>query len=778
MVSRLWVVAVVLAVVSAVSVGWGEEVPKVFGNRIEPVWLEDGHRFWYVIERSTGEREIVLVDAETGARTVNPASLNGEGELESEEKIRPSKSGGAESNILFRNELEEAVNLVWIDLEGNRVGYGSLGPGKSRIQHTYAGHVWAALDLEKRIRGVYEAQRLGAKAKIAGPPKKPGTPPEPKKSEAKEPGLSPNQTWQAYVVEHDLWVRNRTTQDRVQLSHDATPKNSFHRSAIRSRAIGMNFKKSDDPATVAQVFWSPDSTKLLALQTTVVPEPRVEYLKEATKDGSYPYLRAGDPIPTVTVRLFDVERQVEIPIDASAYANAWHVDRFRWAPDSSRFTFLYNQRGHQVLRVLSVDAETGKLRILVNEESETFINYSNKTYLEFLDDREELVWMSERTGWNHLYRYDAKTGEVKNTITQGEWLVRRAESPKQGMIRFFAGGIHPGQSPYHRHLCRVKQDGSDLKILTEGNGDHEIQWSPNGRWFIDTWSRPDQPPVHELRRADGTLVCELERAMVSGMEESGYRLPTPFVAKGRDGKMDIHGLIHWPKGFDSTKRYPVIEQIYAGPHGHFVPTRFRLRHALQETADAGFIVVQIDGMGTNWRSKAFHDVAWKNLGDSGFPDRIAWMQAAAKQFPAMDLERVGIYGGSAGAQSAMRALIAHGDFYDVASATCGCHDNRLDKIWWNEAWMGWPVGEHYAASSNIDQAHRLQGKLLLIVGAKDRNVDPASTTKTAEALRQAGKDFELMILPDGGHGDSAESRERRLEFFKRHLLEGGGVGLD
>ena len=753
--------------------------PKIYRERIEPNWLEGGTRFWYSVDQPDGKRDFVLIDAEAGTRKSGPDALAfvdgdlkfaGATDLPVEDEIRPSRNRGGETRIVFVNQLEEPVSLVWINPEGERILYGKLVAGGRRDQHTYAGHVWVALDAEKRIRGVFEARRSSGIAKIDGPPKVPKA--KPKKWESRPSGISPNGKWRVYVSENDLWVRSSDNAQEIRLTKDATPQNSFRQSAIRERAIEMKYQQPDYPEDLADVRWSPDSKKLIALQTTVVSEPRVHYLEEADKAGSYPYLRAGDPIPVVTFRLFDVGTQREISVDASLYANAWNLSHLRWEPDSSRFTFLYNQRGHQVLRLLSLDAKTGELSTIVNEESETFIDYSRKTFLHFLEETDELIWMSERDGWNHLYRYDSRTGELKNQITKGEWVVRRVNPPNQGTIHFFANGIHPDRNPYQSHFCRVNLDGSGLKVLTEGDGDHEIQWSPDRRWFIDTWSRPDQPPIHELRTADGKRVCELERAELKGLEESGYRLPTPFSAKGRDGKTDIHGLILWPQNFDPARRYPIIEKIYAGPHGQFVPNSFKLRYRAQQIADAGFIVVQIDGMGTNWRSKAFHDVAWKNLGDAGFPDRIAWIRAAAEKFPVMDLDRVGVYGGSAGGQNAMRALIAHGDFYDVAVADCGCHDNRLDKIWWNEAWMGWPVGEHYSVSSNIDQAHRLQGDLLLIVGAMDRNVDPASTTKAAEALTKAGKEFELMVLPHRGHSaaESKQGRERRLAFFREHLL--------
>jgi dipeptidyl aminopeptidase/acylaminoacyl peptidase len=240
---------------------------------------------------------------------------------------------------------------------------------------------------------------------------------------------------------------------------------------------------------------------------------------------------------------------------------------------------------------------------------------------------------------------------------------------------------------------------------------------------------------------------------------------------GRDGKTPIYGIVIKPSNFDPSVRYPVIEEIYAGPQGAFVPKEFgRLtrQHAL---AELGFVIVQIDGMGTSQRSKAFHDVCWKNLGDSGFPDRIPWMREAARTRPWMDLTRVGVYGGSAGGQSSTRALLAHGDFYKVAVSDCGCHDNRMDKIWWNEQWMGWPLGPHYAEQSNVTQAKNLTGKLLLIVGEVDSNVDPASTLQVAAALVRADKDFDLLIMPSANHGaaESPYGTRRRQDFFVRHL---------
>jgi len=248
-------------------------------------------------------------------------------------------------------------------------------------------------------------------------------------------------------------------------------------------------------------------------------------------------------------------------------------------------------------------------------------------------------------------------------------------------------------------------------------------------------------------------------------------IPEAFVAKGRDGKTEIWGNIYRPHDYDPSKKYPIIEDIYAGPHDFHTPKAFITRDYYRELHELGFVVVKLDGMGTAGRSKAFHDVCFQNLKDAGFPDRIAWMKAAAEKDPGLDITRVGIFGTSAGGQNAAAALLFHPDFYKAAVASCGCHDNRMDKASWNEQWMGYPVGPQYAACSNIDHAAKLQGSLLLIVGELDNNVDPASTMQVVNALVRADKDFELLVVPGAGHGigSGPYGERRRQDFFVRSL---------
>lgn len=698
-------------------------------------------------------------------------------------RIRPSFQTGPETSITFVNQMAAEVLIFWIDSQGERQPYGTVVAGQQRLQHTYTGHMWLVTDPNDETLAVFRAVENGGHAIIDGSePERRGRGrfrgPGPRRPES---SVSPDGQWKPFVRDHNLWLRHTDTQKERQLSTDGTEENSYHRDTSHARLVGMQYNMPEAPPEEAEVIWSPDSRYLIAMRTKKVPE-RLVYLIESSpgdqlqpKLHSYPYLKPGDEIPVGVPHLFRIEDQNEIPMDSNLFSNPWSIERIEWAPDSSQFTFLYNQRGHQVMRVIAVDAATGSVRAIVNEECKTFFDYSGKTYMEILAETNELIWMSERSGWNHLYLIDMTTGKVKNPITKGKWVVRRVEhvDKNKRQVLFRASGVVPGEDPYFVHTCRVDFDGGDLVILTQGNGTHSLQWSPDQRCYIDTYSRVDLPPVHELHKAkDGSLICPLEQADASELLAEGRRFPEPFVAKGRDGVTNIYGIIHRPLNFDPNRSYPVIENIYAGPTGAFVPKSFQISSRDSALTDLGFIVVQIDGMGTNWRSKAFHDVCWKNLADAGFPDRILWIKAAAKKYPYMNIEHVGIYGGSAGAQNALGAILMHGDFYKVAVSDCGCHDNRMDKIWWNEQWMGWPVGPHYEEQSNVTMAKNLTGKLLLIVGELDRNVDPASTMQVVNALIKADKDFDLLVVPGAGHGASASpyGRRRLRDFFVRHLL--------
>ncbi len=532
-----------------------------------------------------------------------------------------------------------------------------------------------------------------------------------------------------------------------------------------------------------RVSWSPDGKRFVVFRTKAVEERQVHYVESSPKDQLQPkhftrnYAKPGDPVATRKPHLFEVEGRRRVPIDDALFRDPIHMDAFsmnsvRWSEDGKRFTFAYMERGFRLARIVEVDAETGRARVALEEKSDTFIAL-HKCFQHYVRGTDELVWMSERDGWNHLYLHGLREGRVKARITEGEWVVRGVDfvDDEKRQLWFRGSGRNAGEDPYHVHHYRVNFDGTGLVALTEGDGTHSVQFSPDRRLLVDTYSRVDRPPVHELRRTDdGALVCRLEEADAADLLATGWRPPERFSAKGRDGKTDIWGVIYRPVGFDPARKYPVVESLYAGPQGSFVPKSFSAANGAHALAQLGFVTVQIDGMGTSNRSRAFHHVCHRNLKDAGLPDRIAWMKAAAETRPFMDLGRVGVYGTSAGAQSALGALLFHGDFYKAAVASCGCHDNRMDKLWWNEQWMGYPVGPHYAENSNVTHAAKLRGKLLLIVGELDTNVDPSSTMQVVDALVKAGKVFDLLVVPGMGHSNGGSYGQRRTwDFFVRHL---------
>ncbi len=569
---------------------------------------------------------------------------------------------------------------------------------------------------------------------------------------------SPDEKWEAYLNNYNVAIRKKGETKGEPLSMDGSEGNYY---------------------TLNSIAWSPDSKRLVAYRVRPGYKRIIHYVESSPADQLQPkydtsreYAKPGDTLDIAQPVLFQVEGRKEIEIDNALFPNAYAISRAQWWKDSRAFTFEYNQRGHQVFRVIEVAAETGKARALIDETSSTFVDYSQKKYRSDVNDGKEIVWASERDGWNHLYLYDGATGKMKNQITKGQWVVRQVSKvdTEKRQILFAASGTHAGKDPYFLHWYRVNFDGSGMTELTEGDGSHTIQVSSDGKRFVDTWSRIDMPPVMQLRDAEtGKVVMEVERGDMSGLVESGWKVPEVFVAKGRDGKTDIWGVIYKPTNFDAAKKYPVIEAIYAGPHGSFVPKTFGTNP--QTVAELGFIVVQIDGMGTNNRGKAFHDVAWRNIKDAGFPDRILWHKAVAAKYPWYDATRVGIYGTSAGGQNALGALLFHPEFYKVGVANSGCHDNRMDKIWWNEAWMGWPLGPHYAESSNVDNAWRLQGKLLLVAPEMDGNVDPSSTYQVANALIKANKKFDFLPVPGGNHGAGGAYYQHLMQdFFVHHLI--------
>ncbi len=808
---------------------------KVLRGRIEPHWFAQNNRFCYRNEAADGTREFIVVDALAGTRSpafdsvavakalgaklgneVKPAQLpverlefsddgasinlmgpdgnwnwtpasktlvkqvaapelgrnsDGSAGLKPETELRSSVRTGPETEITFDNQSSDTISIFWIDTENRPQPYGQVEAKSRRAQHTFSGHRWLVENLQGDRLAVFEATDDPNVAIVDGTKRDVRTTRGRRRVRGNSApndrsDRSPDGKWRAFVQDKNIFVRALDADgdegEAIALSNDG----------------GGGFEYSEP-------VWSPDSTSLVAFRIETTETEVVHLLQSSPDSGgravlkSRPYALPGDPFPKHELNVFQLEPRKQLKPTVDRFEHSWESPQIRWNSTNGNFTYKIVDRGHQRLRIVSVNPQSGEVTNLIDERSTTFIWTIHTEDLElrlinWMVKSDELVYVSEQNGWRHLYLASVDQPGMLQPITSGEWVVSGIQQidEEQRQIWFSASGCFPGQDPYLVHFGRVNFDGTELVWLTAGDGNHSLQYSPDRRFVIDRYSRVDLPPKHELRRVkDGQLVCNLEEADVSSLLARGWKAPEVFMAKGRDGQSEIWGIICRPRDFDPMKKYPIIEDIYAGPQGAFVPKTFNPSQLYQALNDLGFIVVKIDGMGTANRSKAFHDICWHNLKDGGFEDRILWMQAAAAKNPEMDLDRVGIYGVSAGGQNAAAAVLFHPEFYKVAVAGCGCHDNRMDKASWNEQWMGYPVGPHYGESSNIDNAHRLRGNLLLIVGEMDDNVPPESTLRFADALIRADKDFDLLVVPNAGHGIGGAYGQRRMrEFFVRHLL--------
>lgn len=695
---------------------------QVYHSDVNPHWVTGTSSFWY-LQRTPQGNEYLLVDADRQTR-------------------RP---------LFVRDSL--AVQLQ--QSLGRRVDARNLPLDKGNLE--------ASLDVFRFVCDGYNwryeiaANRLTREGKV--PPRGKGRHwMETDDEKGWGPVTSPDGKYEAYIKNDNIFVRDKASGRERQLSQDGTLSNYYS----------------------SYIQWSPDSRKVLSCRIRPVQKRYVYYVESSPRDQLQPklhqqeYAKPGDELPFKVPCIFHVETGQRCIPETSLFAHQYSLSYLRWDADSKSVTFEYNERGHKTYRVLELSAEDGKVRTLIEEKEEKYVNYP-LIYRNYLQDGKHILWTSERDNYNHLYLYDRTTGRPVRQITKGRWYVRGVQhvDEQNQWIYFSANGMNPKEDPYLIHYYRIGFDGKGLVELTPDEGMHQAWFSSDYRYLVDVYSKVDTPPVAVLRDArTGRQVMPLEQADISRLEANGWRAPEVFSAKGRDGKTDIWGVIYRPTNFDPSRKYPVVEYIYSGPGGQHVPKSFSSYNWwMTSLAELGFIVVQVDGMSTSFRSKDFEEVCYKNLKDAGLPDHMAWLQEAARRYLYMDLDRVGIFGSSAGGQEAMSAVLFHPEFYKAAYSACGCHDNRMDKIWWNELWMGYPVDSSYIESSNVEQAHRLERPLMLVVGEMDDNVDPASTMQVVNALIRANKDFELVVVPGAGHtmGDNF-GEHKRYDFFVRHLM--------
>ena len=689
---------------------------------VVPHWVDQTSAFWYVRQTEKG-KEYVKVDAASKKRT----ALFDQQKMASALTEKAGREINAYNLPLQNCRLNISLDTLRFQLDGkfwaysiknNRLLDEGAIPLRGKERH------WMEVDDEKEGR----------------------------------PVTSPDGKWTAFIKNDNVYVREVATGKEKQLSQDGTLSNYYS----------------------SYIQWSPDSKSVVSCRIRPVEKRYVYYVESSPADQAQPklhkqeYAKPGDELRFKVPCIFEVESGRRLIPSTELFSHQYELSGPMWNADSKAITFEYNERGHKVYRVLEMSAVDGSVRTLIEEKEEKYVNYP-RIYRNYLSDGKRIIWSSERDNYNHLYLYDRATGKPLNQITKGEWYVRGVQHVDEAneVIYFSANGMKKGEDPYLIHYYKINFDGSNLVELTPEEGMHQCWYSSDYKYLVDVYSKVDQAPIAVLRDAkNGKIRMQLDKADISALLANGWKAPEVFSAKGRDGKTDMWGVIYRPSNFDSSKKYPVIEYIYSGPGDQYVPKTFSSYNWwMTSLAELGFIVVQVDGMTTSFRSKEFEEVCYKNLKDAGLPDHIAWIKAAAQKYPYMDIDRVGIFGCSAGGQESTGAVLFHPEFYKAAYSACGCHDNRMDKIWWNELWMGYPVDESYSACSNVDNAHLLSRPLMLVVGELDDNVDPASTMQVANALIKANKDFELVVIPGAHHTMGEDFGEhKRYDFFVRHLM--------
>ena len=726
----------------------------VSGDEVSPRWLE-GDRFWYRGHLASGHR-FVLVD---------PG--------------KPSRRAAFDHDRLAA-ALSVAADTTYV---GNKLPFQEFefGDGQRVIQFY----------IRDSIRWTCDIHRY----RCTGP----DTVPEKPVGEV----ASPDDRWMAWEEGENLWVRDVETGEEIQVTQDGVEDYGY---AVQPEGCcSVVTRRREERELPAVVAWSPDS-RHIATHRFDERGVREMALLETNVEGpvlhTYHNALPGDSvIPTYQMHVFDVESRSGVEADRTPQEmvntsccgllggrqpdeQVWKDAR--WGTESETFFYTCGHRTFDTLRLVAMDAATGQTRTVLTEASPTYVELNARSgglpnWRVIREDR-EVIWFSERDGWGHLYRYDADTGELLNRITRGPWMVvDLLEVDEAEEWAYFTGvGREAGRDPYFRHLYRARLDGSRVELLTPEDADHEVGFSPTGKWLVDTYSTRTTAPVTVLRRADGTRVLTLEEADFSRLLATGWRWPTPFTVKARDGVTDLYGYLYFPTDFDPTGSYPVVDYIYPGPQTGPIGYRQATAaprgngHAL---AELGFIVFTIDALGTPLRNKAFHDSYYGDMGDNGIADHVAALRQLGARYPAMDLDRVGIFGHSGGGFSSTDALLRYPDVFKVAVSSAGNHDNRSYDYTWGEKYQGLLEGgegggDTFDTQANQNLAGRLEGKLLLMYGTLDDNVHPNATLLLMDELIRHNQDFDLLVVPNRNHGFSNEPYviRRRWDYFVEHLL--------
>jgi len=703
--------------------------PLVLHSGVRATWLPDD-RFWYRVATEKGN-EFILVDPARGARTA---------------AFDQAKVAGALSSVAGTTYEPYRLPFTTFTFEDNGRNL-TFNAGTRRWRCDVQGSACTAIQ-------------------------RPGEPPN--------SILSPDGSKAAFIRDYNLWVRELATGKDTQLTMDGVKDFGY-------ATNNAGWIRSDRPV----ILWSPDSKKIATFQHDARNVGEM-YLVH-TKVG-HPTLEAWKYPLVGDSKIFEIYRviidlgsqrviRLQMPPDPHRSSLCDHVEcdgpfaDVEWSQDAKQLAFVSTSRDHKRATLRVADAATGKVRDVIDEKVNTYFEGGNdRPNWRFLPASNEVVWFSERDNWGHLYLYDLETGRLKSRITTGEGNVSQIlrVDEKTRMLYFLGVGKEKGRDPYFIHLYRIGLDGKNLALLTPEDATHDVSFSPSGRYFVDVHSKPDSAPVAVLRDSEGKSISTIETADISRLLATGWKPVTPITVKARDGMTDLYGLLYKPSNFDPSKKYPIVNHIYPGPQTGSVGSRNfnSARGDSQALAELGFIVVEIDGMGTPWRSKAFHDAYFGNMGDNTLPDQVAGMKELARRYPWIDIDRAGIWGHSGGGYATAGAMFRYPDFFKVGISEAGNHDNRNYEDDWGEKWQGLLDGENYNNQANQLVANNLKGKLLLAHGTTDSNVPPDNTLLIVDALIKANKDFDLLLLPNRSHGFAAESYmiRRRWDYFVKNLM--------
>ena len=726
----------------------------MFNMSINPHWVAGTHSFWYLLNGRLGQ-EFMLINLEN----------NTKGPAFNHSQLARSLSQATGETV---DPAHLPFDQITIHPESNEIEFFAFN--RTMQFDLSSGHV-------DNVPAGHEAET--------------------------DPGeiLSPDGRFAAFVRDHNLWIRDTETGEKYPLTVDGTEDYAY---AERSDTVSHPVSKARlDEKAAPYLVWSPDSRRIATFkmdQRNVTEMHLLQYSPDNGSRSSRPSrpmlwtyrfaLPADESIPLYEPAVADVLKRETIPVSFKAQPEVSLMDTDEdvlqwWSEDGRALYSLYVQRGEKALLLLKTDPESGETEEILGEKGRTYVeanlDYASPPNVRVLKNG-EVIWFSEKSGYGHLYLY-GKDGRQIRPITSGDWVVRELllVDENSSRVYFTAGGREPGRDPYYRHLYRCNLSGGDLQLLTAEDADHDIEVDPEGTAFIDTYSRVDEPPVSVIRDLNGSVVQYLENGDIENITEMGWMPPERFHIKALDGSTDLYGLIIKPTSFNASWKYPVVETVYPGPWTTVTTKSFpcdlsftsKVFWRAQAVAELGFVVVTLDGPGTPYRSKQFHDASYGHLGDAGgLPEHINALRQLAKEQPYMDLNRVGMFGHSAGGFMTAQALLTYPQFYKVGVASGGDYDSRFYGAYWGEKYEGLNLSD-YSEQITSRKAANLTGKLLLITGDVDDNVNPCMTMQLVNAFIDVDRPFDLLVMTNRNHDLSYDEYylHRLFSYLEENLKE-------